>query len=133
SPRGHTTEKEALMLTLLVTVVTVALPVVGVVALLVLVARVERGRQARVDQQIAVTDAIHRELGAGVAPSMTKPAWGPRRLVIPARLERPNVVAAVLAIAHRVLRGWEGADADRIQIVVIPQPDRRAASVRRAA
>ena len=59
-------------------------------------------------QQIAVTDAIHRELGAVVAPSMAKRPWGQPRLVIPAPLERPHVVAAVLTIAHRVLRGWDG-------------------------
>ena len=64
---------------------------------------------------------------------MTKRPWSPPRLVIPAPLERPHVVAAVLAIAHRVLRSWEGAAAQRIQIVVVPQPEGSVAPVRRAA
>ena len=121
------------MLTLLGAVTLVMLPFVAVVAMLLLVERLQRGREVRVAQQIAVTDAIHRELGAVVAPSMAKRPWGPPRLVIPVPLERPNVVAAVLAIAHRVLRGWDGVSAERIQIVVVPPPEGLATPVRRAA
>jgi hypothetical protein len=121
------------MLGLLVAVTMVLLPFVGVVALLLLVGRLQRSQEARVAQQIAVTEAIHRELGAVVAPSMTKRPWGPPRLVIPVPLERPNVVAAVLAIAHRVLRGCEGGAAKRLQIVVVPQAEGPSTSARRAA
>ena len=60
------------MLTLLVAVIVVVLPFAAVVALLLLVGRVQRGQETRAAQQIAVTEAIHRELGAVVAPSMTK-------------------------------------------------------------
>jgi hypothetical protein len=120
------------MLTLLGAVTMVVLSF-GVVAVLLLAERLQRGNQTRVAQQIAITDAIHRELGAVVAPSMVKRPWGPLRLVIPAPLERPNVVADVLAIVHRVLRGWDGAAAKQIQIVVVPQSQRSATSVRRAA
>jgi hypothetical protein len=63
---------------------------------------------------------------------MTK-AMGAPRLVIPAPLERPGMVAAVLAIVHRVLKAWDGAGTARIEIVVVPQPEGRAPSVRRAA
>ena len=121
------------MLTLLVAATVVVLPFVAVVALLLVLGRLQRGREARVAQQIAVTEAIHRELGAVVAPSMSKRPWGPPRLVIPMPLERPHVVAAVLAIAHRVLRGWDGVSAQRIQIVVVPQPEGLVTPVRRAA
>ena len=121
------------MLTLLVPVVVVALPFVAVVALLLLVGRVQRGRETRAAQQIEVTDAIHRELGPVVAPSMTKRPWGPPRLVIPAPLERPSMVAAVLAIAHRVLRGWGGTASVRTEIVVVPQTEGRVPPLRRAA
>ena len=120
------------MLTLLVAVVVVAVPFLGVIGLLLFVARWQRGREALVAQQIAVTEAIHRELGAVVAPSMTKPAWGAPRLVIPVPLERPNLVAAVLGIVHRVLREWEGGAATTTQIVVIPQAE-TAPTLRRAA
>lgn len=109
------------MLTVLVAIGVVAVPFLAVVGLLLLVARWQRGREARVAQQIAVTEAIHRELGAVAAPSMAKPVWGPPRLVIPVPLEHPNLVAAILAIAHRVLRGWDGAAARGVHIVVVPQ------------
>jgi hypothetical protein len=121
------------MLTSLVTVALMAVPFLSVVGLMLLAARWQRGREIRVAQQIAVTEAIHRELGAVVAPSMAKRGWGPPRLVIPIPLEQPGLVAAVLAIAHRVVRGWDGAAARRLQIVVIQRPDRSEARMRRAA
>ena len=120
------------MLTLLVAVTVVVLPFGAVVGLLLLAGRVQRGQQVRVAQQIAVTDAIHRELGAVVAPSLAKRLWGAPRLVIPAPLERPSMVAAVLTIAHRVLRGWDGAGTARIEIVVVPRPEGRVPRVRAA-
>src|SRR5262245_4548776 len=122
-----------MMLTLLVTVVMVAVPFLGVIGLLLLVTRSQRAREALVAQQIAVTEAIHRELGAVVAPSMVKSTWGSPRLVIPIALEHPNLVAAVLRIADRVLRGWNGGAGRRLQIVVVPRPDAPSAGMRRAA
>jgi hypothetical protein len=121
------------MLTLLVSAVVVLMPFLGVVALLLLVARWQRRRDLRVAQQIAVTEAIHRELGAVVAPSMTARAWGPPSLVIPIPLERPNLVAAVLDIAHRVLGGWQGGAATPHRIVVVPRSESAAHGERRAA
>jgi hypothetical protein len=108
------------MLTLLLTVAVVSVPFLGTVGLLLLATGWQRRRDTRVARQIAVTEAIHRELGAVVAPSMTGGAYGRPRLVIPVALERPNLVAAVLAIAHRVLRGWDAAGA-RTEIVLVPR------------
>ena len=121
------------MLTVLVTVVVVAVPFLGVIGLLLLVARWQRGRDLRVAQQVAVTEAIHRELGAVVAPSMIKPTWGSPRLVISVPFDRPNLVAAVLAIAHRVLRNWDGAAAPPTKVVMVPQREDVRAPLRRAA
>jgi hypothetical protein len=121
------------MLTLLVTGIVVALPVLFVVALLLLAERFQRAQQARVACQIAVTDAIHRELGAVVAPSITTRPWGRPRLVIPAPLEKPGVVGSVLDIAHRTLRASDSATGHRVEIVVVPQAERRPAPARRAA
>jgi hypothetical protein len=101
--------------------------------LLLLLGRWQRGQEARVAQQIAVTEAIHRELGAVVAPSMAKNPWGAPRLVIPVPFECPNLVVSVLAIAHRVLRGQGGAIARRTEIVLVPQAERSATAERRAA
>jgi hypothetical protein len=121
------------MLTLLVAGVVVALPVLFVVALLLIAERFQRARQARVACQIAVTEAIHRELGAVVAPEITTRPWGRPRLVIAAPLERPAMVGTVLDIAHRTLRGGDSPTGRRVQIVVIPQEPPRAARARRAA
>ncbi len=120
------------MLTLLVGGTLAALPLVMVAALLLLVDRLHRAQATRVAWQIAITEAIHRELGAVVAPSMSIRPWSRPRLVIPAPLGHPGLVAAVLAIAHRVLRGWDAAAARRLQIVVVPQ-DESPAPVDRAA
>jgi hypothetical protein len=121
------------MLTLLVTAIAVALPVVLVVAELRLAERLQRARRARIACQIAVTDAIHRELGAVVAPSISTRPWGRPRLVIPAPLGRPGIVATVLAIAHQTLRRGDSPTGRRVQIVVVPQEEPEPAPERRAA
>ena len=121
------------MLSVLVPVAVIAVLFLGLVGLLFAVTRWQRGRDRCVAQQIAVTDAIHRELGAVVAPSMVRTAWGSPRLVIPIPLERTNLVAAVLAIAHRVLENWDGGAPAGLEIVVVPRPDASPLAARRAA
>jgi hypothetical protein len=120
------------MVTLLVAGI-VALPVLFVVTLLLLAERIQRARRARIACQIAVTDAIHRELGAVVAPSITTRPWGRPRLVIPAPLGRPAVVGPVLDIVHRTLRRRDNPTGQRVQIVVVPQEERQPAPGRRVA
>jgi hypothetical protein len=121
------------MLTALVTGVVTVLPLVAVAGVLMLVERMHRVRGERVAWQIAVTDAIHRELGAVVAPSIDTRPWSRPRLVIPVPFDRPGLVASVLAIAHGVLLGWSGSAARRVEIVVVPQGGPPRAHMARAA
>jgi hypothetical protein len=110
------------MLALLGVIASIAIPFAVIIGLLVLAERVQAAQAACVARQVAVTDAIHRELGAAVAPSLTRGRGGAYRLVIPAPLERPGIVGRALAIAYGVLRSWDAEAAERVQIVVIPQP-----------
>jgi hypothetical protein len=98
----------------LLTVVGVTFPVVTVVALLLLVRRVERRRAAAVARQIELTDAIHRDLGAVVAPWVTRRSGGRWRVRIAVPFDRPAVVEAVLAIVHRTFP-------ERFDLVLTPQ------------
>ncbi|MBI4636821.1 MAG: hypothetical protein HY727_10780 [Candidatus Rokubacteria bacterium] len=101
--------------------VIVLTPVLSFVALLWTVSRRRRLRAEAVARQIAMTDAIHRELGAVVAPTVTRRLFGGWRVLVPVPFERTAVVSRVLAIARDTVappaalagRGWE--------IVLVPQ------------
>jgi hypothetical protein len=75
----------------------------GPFALLGLAARAERARGERVARQIAVTDAIHRELGAIVAPFVRRRGRHAWEVRMAAPLDRPAAVGRILAIAYGVL------------------------------
>ena len=64
------------MTALLTALVVLAIPFLAVSALLVLAERREDRRQLARDRQIALTDAIHWELGAVVAPTVTRRPGG---------------------------------------------------------
>jgi hypothetical protein len=65
-------------------------------------ARSRRRREA-IERQIAVTDAIHRELGAVVAPVVQSRGRRGWLVSIAVPFDRPPVVERVLAIVHRTL------------------------------
>ncbi len=114
------------MLTTLFVAFTAALPFLGVVALLEL-ADWWRGRhRAAVARQIALTDAIARELGAIVAPTVRWPLRGPWRIEMAVPFGRPATVASILAIAHRVAAFGERMCAGRYEIVLTAQEEPRA-------
>ena len=91
-------------MTLIAAAVTLA-PFLVVAGLLGIAHVLDRRRAERMARQVAVTDAIHRELGAVVAPVVDKPILGPWRLRIPVPFERPALVARVLAAASPALPG----------------------------
>jgi hypothetical protein len=111
------------MPTLLGVIATTVVPLASVVVLLFLTTRRERARDARLACQVAVTDAIHRELGAVVAPTVRKPLWGSCQLVIAVPLERPAVVGRVLTLAHGALHRCGGIAGRRVEIVLIPRSE----------
>jgi len=83
--------------------VVLALPLGGVVTLLLLVRRLEHLRGARIARQVALTDAIHRELGAVVAPVVKRRAGRGWRVAIAVPFESPVIVGRVIAIAHAAM------------------------------
>ena len=81
----------------------VLLPLAGLAALLVMIGRFQHARDVRARRQIAVTDAIHRELGAVVAPVVTRRLGRRWRLRIAVPFESPAIVGRVVAIGHAAM------------------------------
>src|SRR5688500_13120179 len=115
---------EAAMLTLLAVVVLIAVPVLVLVALLTLVTRVQRSRTRVIEQQIALTDAIHAELGAVAAPVVVKPIFGPWRVTLAVPFGRPALIEQLIVITSRVLASVSPAG---VHIVLTPRADVRRA------
>jgi hypothetical protein len=115
------------MLTLIGLAALVLVPSALVVGVLLLAERWQRARATLVARQVAVTDAIHRELGAVVAPVARRRGLGGWELRIAVPFERPDLVGAVTAIARRALAHLDERGADTVPIVLVP---RRAAGSR---
>jgi hypothetical protein len=64
----------------------------------------------RYARQIALTNAIHMELGAVAAPVVSRRLGGPWRIGIAVPFEQPDTVAAIVRITDRVLGERRGAD-----------------------
>lgn len=81
-------------------------PLAVVVGLLRRADRVAQRREVRCARQIALTDAIHRELGVVVAPTVRRRRGGGWLVSITVPLDRPATVARILHITERLF----GAD-----------------------
>jgi hypothetical protein len=103
------------VLELLGAVVVGVSPVASLIALVVLLDVRRRRWREIVERQIAVTDAIHRELGAVVAPVVHRRGrtW---RVSIAVPFGAPPVVERVVDIVHRAFQPCPHA------IVLTPQP-----------
>jgi hypothetical protein len=88
--------------------------------LLALATRVQRARAEAVGYQIVVTDAIHRELGAVVAPVVTRRGRNAWEIAMAAPLDRPATVARILAIAHHTLTAETAAPTCEVSFVLTP-------------
>ncbi len=106
------------MTTLLTALVVVAIPFLAVTALLLWAERREDRRQLARDRQIALTDAIHWELGAVAAPTVTRRSRGGWRVSIPVSLERPAAVAAILRVTACHFAAQKPAE--HLEIVLTP-------------
>jgi len=98
---------------LLVVVAVMVFPFAVVVALLRLAVRVERARAAAISRQIALTDALHRDLGPVVSPWVTR-RGGRWRVSVAVPFDRPAIVEAVLADVQR-------AFPERFELVLTPR------------
>jgi hypothetical protein len=99
-----------------------AAPFAALVALLSASARWQRARETAVARQIAVTDALHRELGALVSPVVTKPPLGPWQVSIPVPFRQPELLGRVVAIAHETLARMGAAEHVEIVLTARPEP-----------
>ena len=89
------------------TVVAVLVVLLGsfvvIVAPLLLVEELQRRRARVIARQIRLTDAIHAELGALVAPVVEKHVFRPWRVIFPLSDGRTAEVGRLIAIADRVI------------------------------
>ena len=106
---------------LLIGLTLAALPIVIVLALLLVSRRREDRRAELQARQIQVTEAIHRRLGAVVAPTAREGAHGGWQLVIPVPWTRPDVVADVLDVAGETARTFDRREP--VEIVLTSQHD----------
>lgn len=107
-----------------IAIVAAALPFVAVGGLLWLAGMIGRRREARITRQIALTDAIHRELGAAAAPEVQR-SWT-RGWIVSMRvpLHREGTVGAITRITHDLFRRLDRQDPPRLRLVLIP-PEQR--------
>lgn len=97
-----------------------ATPLLAIAGLLRLTEWMQSRRNARYARQIALTDAIHRELGAVTAPTV-KPRRGGGWLVhMMVPFDRPAMVAAILGVTDRAFASREASG--ELQVVLVPEP-----------
>jgi hypothetical protein len=93
-------------------------PILTVAALLALAEWRDRRRAAALARQVRLTDALADELGAVVAPVVSRSAGGAWRVAMQVPVGRPALVARVLAIAQDTL---PRIDAAPYELVLTPQ------------
>jgi hypothetical protein len=86
------------MVTALCRIAVVLAPFAVIVGLLRLADRTAARRDARYARQIELTDAIHRELGAIVAPTVRRRRGGGWLISMAVPLDPPGIIATVLRI-----------------------------------
>jgi hypothetical protein len=86
-----------------------------------LASRTQRARVDAVRRQIALTDAIHAELGAVVAPTVRRRLGGRWQLLIPVPFDRPETVRRVIEVAYAAFGRSEGAEPEPFELVLSPQ------------
>ena len=104
-----------------VTVVAVLLPVAMFTAALLLSTWRARTRPLAIARQIAVTDAIHGELGAIVSPVVRHRLWGRWQLMIPVPFDDLDTVTQVVRTAYGAFDALERTKPGRFEIVLSPQ------------
>ncbi len=109
------------MLTVATVLGVLGLPAAAVTVLLLVVGHVQRRREAEIGRQVAMTDAIHAELGAVVSPVVKRRLGRGWRIEIPVPFQRPAIVGRVVAIAHAVMLGADARTAGRIEVVLTAQ------------
>ena len=116
---------EAPMNALLSTAIALT-PFLVVIALLRFADFVSARREASIARQIALTNAIHRELGAVAAPVVSRRPGGGWLVSMAVPLDRPGTTAAIVRITERMFAP-EGGGADALRILLTPAAARPVA------
>jgi hypothetical protein len=77
-----------------------------------------------VARQIALTDAIHRELGAAAAPEVTRSLTGVWTVSVRLPLHRESTVGVITRLTQDVFRRLDRQDPPRLRLVLIPEAAR---------
>ena len=101
-------------------------PFLVVIALLRFADFVSARREASVARQIALTNAIHRELGAVAAPMVSRRPGGGWLVSMAVPLDRPGTTAAIVRITERMFAP-AGGGADPLRILLTPAATRPVA------
>ena len=96
-------------------------PIALMIAALLSMERRARMRLAECARQVAVTDAIHGELGAIVSPVVRRRLGGRWQLVIPVPFDDLDAVGRVVRAAYKGFDAPERAVPGRFEIVLSPQ------------
>ena len=119
-------------------VVAVLFPAAVLTAVLLLLTWRARTRLLAVARQIAVTDAVHGELGAIVSPVVRHRFWGRWQVIIPVPFDDLDTVTHVVRTAYGAFDAPERTKPGRFEIVLsqqerpVPRRERVAVSARRA-
>jgi len=77
-----------------------------------------------VGRQIALTDAIHRELGAAAAPEVRRTWSGEWVVSMRLALAREDTVGTITRITHDLFRRLDHQDPPRLRVVLLPRAPR---------
>jgi len=111
------------------TIMIALIPFLAIWGLLRFARAVERRRDARVARQIALTDAIHRELGAVAAPNVRRTWSGEWVVSMRLALAREGTVGTITRIINDLFRRLDRQDPPRLRVVLIPQEPRPAGRI----
>ena len=115
------------MMTGLLATGMIGILLLGLIGSLGLAEWAQRRRDTRYARQIALTDAIHCELGAVVAPFVTR-RRGEWVVSMRVPFDRPATVAAILSVTERAFAstGYPGDGPYRITLTPAPREPRPA-------
>jgi len=106
------------------TIMMALIPFLAVWGLLRVAQAVERRRERCVSRQIALTDAIHRELGAAAAPEVRRTWTGEWVVSMRLGLSRESTVGTIARITSDLFRRLDGRDSPRLRVVLLPLDER---------
>ena|SRR5499426_2150153 len=112
----------------LAALLTIAIPFVAVSALLRFSERLQDRRELERERQIELTDAIHWEFGAVVAPVVRRRFFGGWRVSMAIPLDRAGEVGAVVRLTAKLFR----ADGAGKGLEIVLQPAARSVPSRAA-